>query len=1316
MSIISHKAKYAGIDVSGPVQYLSSAGQSYFETQSVAQAVQLSTISTGNDLPQNLNIGDVEFKAEFTALISKVKLKAGQAGITAGTEIVCTIGHGTFENAQFVFGAHSFAEATVAEGEEATFAFDTTGLLEAGQPYTMRLEGTAVPIQGTATLPTGLRSLNFSSSPAFYPYFVISYIVQATSTTSFLGSVGLKNPDQHKINLKISDVQAVDYDILLPATQGASGTLLMNDGAGAMRWTDSLSKISDSTSVTSVDASKISMVVANVNSHASARILESVTGNGLNPVLNPYVGTAITDISGSGTFTSTKRVSGELWGVYVNAKFPGSIVSDTWTINVYAGTTTSGPLIAGPLTGTYTSGFFFSTNGRGELAFDNYVWIGSHQPYTISLDLGSNGNVFVGFNVAALDPTYASYKSEFSGNYITSTGFAAPPCIEFDFNVRSTTIDSEGAIAIGTTTTGKYATTLYSASTKPQRIILPTANATANSVLMADGTDATHWTPQAGFTSVGVQALAVGEDAGARIDIQTTFTEQNVDISGTSDTNYYGHNFSVTGGTVFAPKRERYSGIVLMPGKDGDSYNIDPFARIHYIFSDGPNGSGGQYTTEGFATNISGSAAHPTANPSWDDPDTLGAAVFMFDNPIFAIHTASTTYSIKWWLAPGVSPYPVSSIFGLDGIADGSPMFGPKTGDGFTPYIQLLHAYKETYDVRAINAFGLQHESRHPLVTFLKNGNAQIENTTIYLPSTLGDPNSYLKNTGGGVTEWKDDPIDTQTATIVEDISDDPFSALINQPVFIQYPSATDTLFGYWFVPDHYISGQSLTLSVEFVWNPAPSSSVGTLFTIQSLLPDINFDQSTRTYYSQSLNINSGNSLSIVSVTINQATLASYGWKAGQKLQLFGPPAFRLSQTGVTSYTVNFSGTLQHNRVGAVVRAAAVELAAYNTNYDFTDASKYAYSRFQADDIKLGHGHVGNFITATGTATSNVNTVVNATNTATAIATGSGGSIVISGALAAALAGRYLESITMEASSATGLATMEIDINAVPLLIRNYFDFEDLATELFANAPYKFPDNLTSFTFTIQNTTTTLKGTSSAVTDVTSSGTFAGFVPVLTFKTSGYDVYSTVTSKLKIANAEGTGVGLKIPSTIAANYDVTLPTAQAASTAVLKNDGTGALAWDTDTLLVISGTLSSAQLLTLHNTRIQLIPAAGANRMNVVESTVFNFQRQTTFYTGGGTGGLILQYYKLMSTTDVLSLAMPNTAIDISDFVSKNGALRIVQSTGVPQNDHVVLYKDCPIYVIKNDATALTGGDGIMHYTIRYRIIDIIDTTMFVFA
>lgn len=133
-------------------------------------------------------------------------------------------------------------------------------------------------------------------------------------------------------------------------------------------------------------------------------------------------------------------------------------------------------------------------------------------------------------------------------------------------------------------------------------------------------------------------------------------------------------------------------------------------------------------------------------------------------------------------------------------------------------------------------------------------------------------------------------------------------------------------------------------------------------------------------------------------------------------------------------------------------------------------------------------------------------------------------------------------------------------------------------------------------------------------------------------------------------------------------------------------------------LHLTSLTLNPAQLVAAEFAPIQFIPAPGANKMNVVVSTTWQYKFGTTPYAITPSGGFDIFYGPTAaSVRDTASTAITTGFLDQSASRIQLGmdgalAISISQSQIIPTLDNQVAFVNQPLDIMLLDG--ISGGDG----------------------
>ena len=130
--------------------------------------------------------------------------------------------------------------------------------------------------------------------------------------------------------------------------------------------------------------------------------------------------------------------------------------------------------------------------------------------------------------------------------------------------------------------------------------------------------------------------------------------------------------------------------------------------------------------------------------------------------------------------------------------------------------------------------------------------------------------------------------------------------------------------------------------------------------------------------------------------------------------------------------------------------------------------------------------------------------------------------------------------------------------------------------------------------------------------------------------------------------------------------------------------------WQTLPILIITGTLTAAQINALDTTPITLLGAAGANKFYVVENASFHYKAGTVGFTTANNIRLIYNTANRVITEPVSSTDLNSTTSTIN--------LRIQTD----DNFTTAIINDSIVF---NITGAISGGDGTINFTVKYRIV-----------
>lgn len=127
-------------------------------------------------------------------------------------------------------------------------------------------------------------------------------------------------------------------------------------------------------------------------------------------------------------------------------------------------------------------------------------------------------------------------------------------------------------------------------------------------------------------------------------------------------------------------------------------------------------------------------------------------------------------------------------------------------------------------------------------------------------------------------------------------------------------------------------------------------------------------------------------------------------------------------------------------------------------------------------------------------------------------------------------------------------------------------------------------------------------------------------------------------------------------------------------------------------ILELNGTLTAAQINDLDTTPLVLLGLAGANKYYVVDSGSFHYKPATTGFTGSFT-------LRLRFTTETARDIITN-ALDDSSLNTTTAAIRLSNSSNNTYSN-TIINQSVEMY----STGAISGGDGTINYSIRYRIV-----------
>lgn len=130
--------------------------------------------------------------------------------------------------------------------------------------------------------------------------------------------------------------------------------------------------------------------------------------------------------------------------------------------------------------------------------------------------------------------------------------------------------------------------------------------------------------------------------------------------------------------------------------------------------------------------------------------------------------------------------------------------------------------------------------------------------------------------------------------------------------------------------------------------------------------------------------------------------------------------------------------------------------------------------------------------------------------------------------------------------------------------------------------------------------------------------------------------------------------------------------------------------WQTLPLLEVSGSLTAAQINALDITPITLLGVAGANKYYVIENVAFHYKAGSVAFTAAANLRLIYNTANRVIVEPLSTSIITTTTSDITITYPTNDdfATTII-------NDSIVI----------KTSGAISGGDGTINYSIKYRIV-----------
>lgn len=143
----------------------------------------------------------------------------------------------------------------------------------------------------------------------------------------------------------------------------------------------------------------------------------------------------------------------------------------------------------------------------------------------------------------------------------------------------------------------------------------------------------------------------------------------------------------------------------------------------------------------------------------------------------------------------------------------------------------------------------------------------------------------------------------------------------------------------------------------------------------------------------------------------------------------------------------------------------------------------------------------------------------------------------------------------------------------------------------------------------------------------------------------------------------------------------------------------GDKSWQNLPLLEVTGTLTAAQINALDTTPITILGAAGANKYYIIESTSFHYKAGSTGFTTAASPKLYYATTNAVITAPILYTVLNATTNKISNQIA---GYDISSGEIEPQTFNTTIINDSITY---KTAAAISGGDGTINFSIRYRIV-----------
>lgn len=136
--------------------------------------------------------------------------------------------------------------------------------------------------------------------------------------------------------------------------------------------------------------------------------------------------------------------------------------------------------------------------------------------------------------------------------------------------------------------------------------------------------------------------------------------------------------------------------------------------------------------------------------------------------------------------------------------------------------------------------------------------------------------------------------------------------------------------------------------------------------------------------------------------------------------------------------------------------------------------------------------------------------------------------------------------------------------------------------------------------------------------------------------------------------------------------------------------------WQTFPILEVTGTLTAAQINALDTTPITILGAAGANKFYVIDSFTIHFKAGTSIFTGSYD---LLLFFET-ANEDIMTVATKAELQSTTDKITTAFNTSNYIGVGTPFTNAII---NKAVKLKTN--YAISGGDGTINFSIKYRIV-----------